>query len=356
MDVRIHFTHVLTLILPPRICALLEDWMVTYPGDFASPGAEPALQALIRQILSNSHTAHYAADFMPFLKAVPQLVDEDKEWGAKEKTREDEEESAGSDIDPADLDVDAGRPAPRAGAAMNRDGSEDEAASSAHPTVNQVTIEVTRGSTSRDTLPEGGESLAQKQPSPHHHSSPKGVETHQKQLSASSADLDGPSASAPVVTPGKGSVRSKGVVVANAEESDGYLSPHIQLPWFADLGSVSPTKGPRGPDALRGVKANIKELIKVSNALSAMEPITIAQEITSLEVPLFLGVMVGQSILAALQPPLISLLSSASRLAQAWAWGPEPDACGRCSAYGKVLQLYLPVVSDGSWATSGFEW
>ena len=63
--------------------------MESEPGDFAAPGAEPACQALIRQILSNTHTMHYGAELYPFVQVIPELEDVDVSWALKQENRRD---------------------------------------------------------------------------------------------------------------------------------------------------------------------------------------------------------------------------------------------------------------------------
>ncbi|KAG8990568.1 hypothetical protein FRB90_001708, partial [Tulasnella sp. 427] len=77
-----------------RICNLLEEWMKSYPGDFASPGAEPALHALIRQTLLHPHTAHYGSDFTPFLSIIPDLTDEEATWALLPEDRRNDDASS----------------------------------------------------------------------------------------------------------------------------------------------------------------------------------------------------------------------------------------------------------------------
>ncbi|THH12356.1 hypothetical protein EW145_g71 [Phellinidium pouzarii] len=69
-----------------RICNLLEQWIHDYPADFAVPGTAGALNALIRQILRQTHTLYYGSDFLPFVEMLPTLQDEDGAWAVKVET------------------------------------------------------------------------------------------------------------------------------------------------------------------------------------------------------------------------------------------------------------------------------
>ncbi|KIJ27173.1 hypothetical protein M422DRAFT_271663 [Sphaerobolus stellatus SS14] len=63
-----------------RICDLLEEWIATYPNDFATSGAHGAITALVKQISSNPSTLHYGSDILPFLAELPRLQDLDASW------------------------------------------------------------------------------------------------------------------------------------------------------------------------------------------------------------------------------------------------------------------------------------
>ncbi|KAF8516181.1 ras guanine nucleotide exchange factor domain-containing protein [Hysterangium stoloniferum] len=77
-----------------RICDLLEEWVSTYPNDFATPGTHGAIAALVKQIASNPCTLHYAADILPFLDQLPSLEDMDSSWSmaCKEAHESDDDE------------------------------------------------------------------------------------------------------------------------------------------------------------------------------------------------------------------------------------------------------------------------
>jgi hypothetical protein len=75
-----------------RICSLLSQWKDHYPTDFGAPGTFGALAALLKQIVSNVHLAHYASDLLPFLDEVPKLVDREASWSKKEETVGDDSE------------------------------------------------------------------------------------------------------------------------------------------------------------------------------------------------------------------------------------------------------------------------
>ncbi|TFK57665.1 ras GEF [Heliocybe sulcata] len=66
-----------------RICHLLGTWIQDFPYDFAVPGSAGALSAVVKSVMSKSHLLHYAADFLPFLEVLPNLVDRDIDWAAK---------------------------------------------------------------------------------------------------------------------------------------------------------------------------------------------------------------------------------------------------------------------------------
>ncbi|KAG8881912.1 hypothetical protein FRB97_008959 [Tulasnella sp. 331] len=276
-----------------RICALLEDWMTTYPGDFASAGAEPALQAIVRQILSNSHTAHYAVDFVPFLKCLSQLVDEDKDWATKEKMRDNEDESPGSDMDPAEADVhvdpdDLGVAVQRP--LRNTDAPSDEPVEGgcSHSTATPpVTVQLTGASDPRDDAGNNLNSLSRTLVISQHDTSFTTLETQQQQASTSSTVQSSPQ-NAPK-EPTNGSVRFRATPTAGSDSQP----PSEFVPWFEDMGTMSsPSKGPKGPDASPGTKAHFKDLKNASNAIAQLDPSWVGQEITRLEVPLFLAVQI----------------------------------------------------------------
>ena len=69
-----------------RICNLLSQWKENYPNDFGAPGTFGALQALLKQVVSNVHLVHYASDLIPFLDEIPKLEDRESSWCKKEET------------------------------------------------------------------------------------------------------------------------------------------------------------------------------------------------------------------------------------------------------------------------------
>lgn len=69
-----------------RICNLLSQWKENYPHDFGAPGTFGALQALLKQVVSNVHLVHYASDLIPFLDDIPKLEDRESTWCKKEET------------------------------------------------------------------------------------------------------------------------------------------------------------------------------------------------------------------------------------------------------------------------------
>ncbi|KAL5535574.1 hypothetical protein ACEPAF_3668 [Sanghuangporus sanghuang] len=78
---------VLACFAQMRICDLLEQWMREYPSDFAVEGTHGALDAVIRHVLSYSHTLSYGCDFLPFMDKLGSLRDEDASWGLKADVR-----------------------------------------------------------------------------------------------------------------------------------------------------------------------------------------------------------------------------------------------------------------------------
>ena len=76
-----------------RICKLLSSWIEKYPTDFAVPGTEGALSALVKSILGKTYLLHYGSEFIPFLEKLSTLKDEDSTWALKaEETREDSDD------------------------------------------------------------------------------------------------------------------------------------------------------------------------------------------------------------------------------------------------------------------------
>lgn len=61
---------------------MLEYWIQNYDVDFVTPGAPSALGALLKQLVTHIHTAHYGSDLLPFLDAVSELRDRDNAWYA----------------------------------------------------------------------------------------------------------------------------------------------------------------------------------------------------------------------------------------------------------------------------------
>ena len=81
-----------------RICNLLDQWVNDYPCDFATPGTTGALSALLKQMISHVHTAHYGSELLPFLEELPILRDEETSWSIKiEDTREESDEEGDGD-------------------------------------------------------------------------------------------------------------------------------------------------------------------------------------------------------------------------------------------------------------------
>jgi hypothetical protein len=73
-----------------RICNLLEQWIQSYPHDFAVRGTAGALTALVKAIIGKTYLLHYGAEFLPFLEQLPTLVDTDAAWAYKDDDGDDE--------------------------------------------------------------------------------------------------------------------------------------------------------------------------------------------------------------------------------------------------------------------------
>jgi hypothetical protein len=88
-------------MLPNRICNLLSQWKENYPNDFGAPGTFGALQALLKQVVSNVHLVHYASDLIPFLDEVQKLTDKESTWCKKEETvgADDSEDESADETD-----------------------------------------------------------------------------------------------------------------------------------------------------------------------------------------------------------------------------------------------------------------
>jgi len=75
-----------------RICRLLEAWKNQHPTDFAVPGTDGALMALLKFIMGKSHLLHMASIFIPFMDEIPQLVDPSAGWAMKADILDDDNE------------------------------------------------------------------------------------------------------------------------------------------------------------------------------------------------------------------------------------------------------------------------
>lgn len=111
-----------------RICHLLGAWIQDYPYDFAVPGSAGALSAVVKSVMSKSHLLHYAADFLPFLEVLPNLVDRDVQWALKTDELPDHSDDSYStsdeevlEISPAVQEPPDSPPAPPKSAAYTRD-------------------------------------------------------------------------------------------------------------------------------------------------------------------------------------------------------------------------------------------
>ncbi|KIO29610.1 hypothetical protein M407DRAFT_70306, partial [Tulasnella calospora MUT 4182] len=227
-----------------RICNLLEEWMKAYPGDFAAPGAEPALHALIRQTLLHSHTAHYGSDFTPFLSIIPDLVDEEASWALQEKRRRDDDGSSELGLEHDD------------------DSPEAEA------------IQIAKRASVSLAVSLGAQASVDSLHQPHSRSA-----THVG-AAASTTSLKTPQSSRAGASNGT-SPGPKGASSAKSARTQ----PSVPL-----FGEYNSSKGLRGPDVPPGTKPNMRDLMKAAMALANQPPHYVAEEITRLEVPLFLSV------------------------------------------------------------------
>ncbi|EIN10509.1 hypothetical protein PUNSTDRAFT_132598 [Punctularia strigosozonata HHB-11173 SS5] len=66
-----------------RICAVLQDWMKRYPHDFAVPGTEGALDALVKSVARKTHLLHFAMSFHEFQQSLPRQIDTDISWAKR---------------------------------------------------------------------------------------------------------------------------------------------------------------------------------------------------------------------------------------------------------------------------------
>lgn len=81
---------------------MLDTWTKDYPTDFATPGAAPALAAIVRSFATKPHLLHYTSSFLPFLEVIPRLIDSDVLWASKVEDLEEsdvEDESRTSSTD-----------------------------------------------------------------------------------------------------------------------------------------------------------------------------------------------------------------------------------------------------------------
>ena len=84
------------------MCNFLEQWIASYPSDFAATGAYGALHAVVKHLLSYPHTISYGCEFQPFLDSLGSINDEDAVWALKS----DDSISVESDVE-ADSTLDA---------------------------------------------------------------------------------------------------------------------------------------------------------------------------------------------------------------------------------------------------------
>ncbi|KAG8949081.1 hypothetical protein FRC03_000446 [Tulasnella sp. 419] len=251
-----------------RICGLLEDWMQTYPGDFAAPGALPALQALIRQIVTHPHTSHYGADMVPFLQIVPQLVDVDKSWALRSHDYAGDDDELRGALETVTRNTNPHPP-------DELDEGEAERQEALNVAVS-VSIAVTRDA---DAEVVDREEL----------DDPAG-DTSTQRNRRSSMIIGGGSGSANL-GPKPSSVGNSGPA-SSSTPGPSSRSTHSGNSGFLDSSTSSSTtaKQLKGPNAPPGSKPVLKELLKASTALSEMDPQHVAEEITRIEIPLFLAV------------------------------------------------------------------
>lgn len=61
----------------------MEQWIHDYPNDFNVRGTAGALNAVIRQILKQTHTLYYGSDFLPFFEMLSTLHDQEGAWAMR---------------------------------------------------------------------------------------------------------------------------------------------------------------------------------------------------------------------------------------------------------------------------------
>lgn len=117
------------------------------PEDFGSPGAAGALNALVRQIITNIHTAHYGSDMLPFLDRLPEIKDTCASWTVGIN------ETLGGDYadDENDLDLDLDPVAPVEIPVTPDPSQHDEHAPTPTPGNHRNTATVGKSSRSRTT-------------------------------------------------------------------------------------------------------------------------------------------------------------------------------------------------------------
>ncbi|KDQ07675.1 hypothetical protein BOTBODRAFT_59810 [Botryobasidium botryosum FD-172 SS1] len=265
-----------------RLSAFLERWIETYPHDFASPGAPGALSALLRQMLGNTHLVHYATDLLPFLDTLPDLVDHDEWWAKKDDGRVRSSWSDdGTGLDSEDMAVE-----------IHPRMTEADVIPSVHVAVTTTTTTVER----TDVVGSGAGALAG-----------KGVISTVVTGNISPSTLSMPT----LTTRGSrysivGHTHGHSLGDAGSAGASHALSPSRNLSSPAvhtvDASGGSPRlrdreeeRPPRqrvltGPDAHPDAKANIKELLRVSQALMKKEPMHIAEEITRVELTYLLAI------------------------------------------------------------------
>lgn len=225
--------HIIQLLtLSNRICNLLSQWKENYPNDFGAPGTFGALQALLKQVVSNVHLVHYASDLIPFLDEVPKLIDRESTWCKKEETvgADDSEDESADETDDGyipRLEDDEEAYVGRGGAAFERR---------------------TRTPASSNPVAPQGRQL------------PSGAER-------------------PYHAAGSNSAPNVATIASTGSDQGSFAStPHPAMPIRA--GFEPETVFTHDRPVGRNTRVNVKELQRVAHAIMQMETLHVAQEIT----------------------------------------------------------------------------
>ena len=214
-----------------KICSVLEHWILHYPEDFATAGAAPALNALLKQLVMHIHTAHYGSELLPFLETIPSLRPKPNAWY---KPIEDAPRAESDDESAAGVD------------------SDDE------PPV--LTRAATLGHTSNSSISNGLAAPSLAPPVSRERASSFPVQSNGTTSSAPPASSLGANRSLPMVA-----------------------QPPISMP------------PPPLPMSAASAMTNLKELQRISGHFQLLEPSVVAQEITRTMLNLFLKIEVRRT-------------------------------------------------------------